>query len=149
MLNVGSIEDVWRVFNSMLTHNVVSWTAMLQGFAMHRHGAEALGHFQWMCEECIEVDAVTFVFLLSASSHAGLVDEDLLYCQSMGSVYGVSPTVQHSTCMVDLLGHASHLQRAEDLINTMSCELNAGVWMVLLGASRIHGDMELGECIAK
>jgi hypothetical protein len=82
----------------MPTHNVVSWTAMLQGFAMHGHGAETHGHFQWMCEECIAVDAVTFVFLLSASSHAGLVDEGLIYFQSMGSVYGVSATVQHFTC---------------------------------------------------
>jgi hypothetical protein len=49
--------------------------------------------------------------------------------------------------MVDLLGHASHLQSAEDLINTMSCELNAGVWMLLLGASRIHGDTELGSAL--
>jgi hypothetical protein len=125
------------------------WFLGLPCFAMHGHGAETHGHFQWMCEECIAVDAVTFVFLLSASSHAGPVDEGLLYFQSMGSVYGVSATVQHSTCMVDLLGHASHLQRAEGLINIMSSELNAGVWMVLLGASRIHGDMELGECIAK
>ncbi len=93
MPNVGSIEDAWRVFDSMPTHNVVSWTAMLQGFAIHGHGAETHGHFQWMSEECTAVDAVTFVFLLSASSHAGLVDEGLLYFQSMGSVYGVSATV--------------------------------------------------------
>jgi hypothetical protein len=137
MPNVGSIEDVWRVFDSMPTHNVVSWTAMLQGFAMHGHGAETHGHFQWMCEECIAVDVVTFVFLLSAFSHAGLVDEGLLYFQCMGSVYGVSATVQHSTCMVDLLGHASHLQRAEDLINTMSVELNVGVWITTIALKLI------------
>jgi pentatricopeptide repeat protein len=92
---------------------------------------------------------VTFVSLLSACSHAGLVDEGVHYFGSMSSVYRISPTVEHCVCMVDLLGHAGRLQEAEDLINTISCEPNAAVWMALLSACRVHGNMEMGERIAK
>ncbi len=71
----GSMEDAQRVFNEMPSHNVVSWTTMLQGCAMHGHGKEALQHFEQMYEEGVKPDIVTFLCLLSACRHAGLVDE--------------------------------------------------------------------------
>jgi hypothetical protein len=67
----------------------------------------------------------------------------------MNSVYGISPTNEHYACVVDLLGRAGHLHDAEVLIKTMPCEPNATVWMALLGACRIHGNLEMGECIAR
>ncbi len=145
----GSIEDAERVFNSMPKHDAVCWTAMLGGYAMHGHAKQALRHFKQMCDEGVEINNVTFVSLLSACSHAGLVDEGVHYFGSMSSVYHISPTVEHYVCMVDLLGRAGRLQEAEDLINTISCEPNAAVWMALLGACRVHGNVEMGERIAK
>jgi len=145
----GSIEDAQNVFNGMATRNVVSWTAMLGCYAMHGHGKEALGHFEQMCQEDIEMDQVTFVALLSACSHAGLVDEGWCYFESMGLVHSISATVEHYACMVDLLGRAGHLQEAEDFINTMSFKPSASVWRALLCACRNHGNMEMGESIAK
>ncbi|CAM6033659.1 unnamed protein product [Sphagnum compactum] len=145
----GSMEDAWRVFNTMPSRDVVSWNAMLGGFALHGHGEEALAHFERMCEEGIEVDNVTFVCLLSACSHAGLLCEGLRSFGSMSTVHKISAKLEHYTCMVDLLGRAGHLHEAEDMIKMMPCKPDVAVWMALLGACRIHGNVEMGERIAK
>jgi hypothetical protein len=147
--NKWSMDDAWRVFNKIASHDVVSWNALLQGVAMHGHCMEAVPHFERMCEEGVKANIVTFVCLLSACSHAGLLDEGLCYCGSMGSVYTIAATGQHYACMVDLLGRAGCLCEAEALIKTMSCEPSTSVWKALLGACRVHGDVEMGECIAK
>jgi pentatricopeptide repeat protein len=131
------------------TQYYLSWNAMLAGYAIHGHATEALGHFEQMCQEGLGLDMVTFVSLLSACSHVGLVDEGLHYFESMGLVCGTSATVEHYACMVDLLGCAGYLQKAEDLIETMSCKPNSSVWMALLSASRVHGNTEMGEGICK
>ncbi|CAM6030174.1 unnamed protein product [Sphagnum balticum] len=145
----GSIKDASRVFHRMPTKDVVSWTAMLGGFAMHGHAKEAVGHFEMMCEGAIELNSITFVSLLSACSHAGLVDEGLQYIESMGFVYSCPATLKHYSCTVDLLGRAGYLEEAEELIKTMSCEPDVALWMTLLGASRVHRNVEVGERIAK
>ncbi|CAM6004795.1 unnamed protein product [Sphagnum balticum] len=145
----GSMEDAWRVFNTMPSRDVVSWNAMLGGFALHGHGEEALAHFERMCEEGIEVDNVTFVCLLSACSHAGLLCEGQRSFGSMSTVHKISAKLEHYTCMVDLLGRAGHLHEAEDMIKVMPCKPDVAVWMALLGACRIHGNVEMGERIAK
>ncbi len=144
----GSIEDAWTVFNKLPTRDVVSWNAMLGGFAMHGHGKEALAHFEHMCVEGIKMNGITFVCLLSACSRAGLVDEGLVYFDSMSSIYGISATAEHYACIIDLLGHAGCLHEAEDLIHTMSCTPSASVWKALLGACRIHGNVEMAERVA-
>jgi pentatricopeptide repeat protein len=145
----GSIKDASRVFHRMPTKDVVSWTAMLGGFAMHGHAKEAVVHFEMMCEGTIELNSITFVSLLSACSHAGLVDEGLQYIESMGFVYSCPATLKHYSCTVDLLGRAGYLEEAEELIKTMSCEPDVALWMTLLGASRVHRNVEVGERIAK
>jgi pentatricopeptide repeat protein len=140
----GNIEDAQRVFNRMLMHNVVSWTVMLQGYAMHGHGKQALEHFEQICQESVDIDHVTFVCLLSACSHAGLVDEGIHQFDSMGLVYSISASAEHYVCMVDLLGRAGHMQEAEDLIKTMPFEPHVAVWKALLGACRIHCNVLMG-----
>jgi pentatricopeptide repeat protein len=145
----GSVDDAWRVFNKMPTHDVVPSNAMLGGFAMHAHGQEALAHFEWMCEEGVDINDATFVCLLSTCNHASLVYEGLSYFDSMGSVYSISTTVEHYACIVDLLGRSGHLQEALDLIQTMPFQPNAAVWMALLSSCRIHSDVGMGEHIAK
>jgi pentatricopeptide repeat protein len=82
----GSVEDAWRVFNRMPRRNMVAWTAMLGAYAMHGHANEALAHFKRMCEQGVEIDDITFLSLLSACRHAGLVDEGLCYFQFMNSL---------------------------------------------------------------
>ncbi|CAN5972805.1 unnamed protein product [Sphagnum jensenii] len=145
----GSMEDAWRVFNRMPSHDVVSWTAMIQGHVKCGHGQKALELYQQMQREGVDINDATFVCLLSTCNHASLVYEGLSYFDSMGSVYSISTTVEHYACIVDLLGRSGHLQEALDLIQTMPFQPNAAVWMALLSSCRIHSDVGMGEHIAK
>jgi pentatricopeptide repeat protein len=106
--------------------------------------SKALEHFEQICQESVDIDHVTFVCLLSACSHAGLVDEGIHQFDSMGLVYSISASAEHYVCMVDLLGRAGHMQEAEDLIKTMPFEPHVAVWKVLLGACRIHCNVLMG-----
>jgi len=145
----GSIEDACRVFNKMPSRDVVTWTAILGGCAMHGHGREALKHFEQMCDEGVQPDDITFVCVLSACSHAGLVDEGMCLYASMIRDYMIPAKLEHYTCMVDLLGRAGHLQEAENMVMAMPCKPHAAAWMALLGACRIHGNVGMAERVAK
>ncbi len=145
----GSMEDAQRVFNNMPLHDVVSWNAILGGCAMHGHGKEALRHFELMCEEGVKPNDITFVCLLSACGHAGLVDEGLCCFTSMSTVYKISAKLEHYTCMVDLLGRSGRLQEAENMIQALPFRPDGALWMALLGACRIYANVEMGERIAK
>jgi hypothetical protein len=116
---------------------------------MHGHGKEALKYFEQMCEEGVQPNDITFIFLLSACSHAGLVDEGMRFYASMVTDYMVSPKSEHYTCIVDLLGCADHLQEAENMVMGMPWKPCVAPCMALLGACRIHGNVEMAECIAK
>ncbi len=116
---------------------------------MHGHGKEALKHFEQMCDEGVQPDDISFVCLLSACSHAGLVDEGMHCYASMVTDYMISAKLEHYTCMVDLLGHAGHPQEAENMVMPMSCKPHVTAWMALLSACRNHGNVEMAECIAK
>jgi pentatricopeptide repeat protein len=144
----GSMEDACRVFNKLPSHDVVSWNALLGGYAMHGHGKEALKNFEQMCEG-VQPNNITFISLLSACSHAGLVVEDLCCYASMSTIHRISAKLEHYTCMVDLLGCAGYLQEAENMIKAMPYNPNVAVWMALLSACRIHGNVEMAEHVAK
>jgi pentatricopeptide repeat protein len=145
----GSIEDACRVFNKMPSRDVVTWTVILGGCAMHGHGREALKHFEQMCDEGVQPDDITFVCVLSACSHAGLVDEGMCLYASMIRDYMIPAKLEHYTCMVDLLDRAGHLQEAENMVMAMPCKPQAAAWMALLGACRIHGNVGMAERVAK
>ncbi|CAM6023970.1 unnamed protein product [Sphagnum balticum] len=145
----GSMEDASRVFNKLPSHDVVSWNALLGGYAMHGHGKEVLKNFERMCEEGVQPDDITFICLLSACSHAGLVVEGLCCYASMSKIHKISAKLEHYTCVVDLLGRAGHLQEAEDMIKAMPYNPNVAVWMALLGSCRIHDNVEMAERVAK
>ncbi|CAM6008822.1 unnamed protein product [Sphagnum balticum] len=145
----GSIEDAKRVFNKLPSRDVVSWNVMIFGHVKYGQGQKALELFRQMQEEGVQPDDITFVCLLSACSHSGLVDEGLRFYSSMSTIYMISAKLEHYTCMVDLLGRAGCLHEAENMLKAMPCKPNAGVWRALLGACRIHGNVEMGERVAK
>eukprot|EP01018_Ginkgo_biloba_P026317 Gb_01366 [translate_table: standard] len=144
----GSIEFARKAFDKMLQKNLVSWNAIIAGYGMHGHGEDALTLFSQMKQAGLKPDYITFVAILSACSHAGLVAEGCKYFNCMTRDYDVRPGVDHYTCMVDLLGRAGHLEEAHTLIKNMLVEPDAGLWGALLGACRIHCNTVLGEYAA-
>ncbi|KAJ7568863.1 hypothetical protein O6H91_01G050800 [Diphasiastrum complanatum] len=147
------LEDARRVFNNMHQRNVVSWNAMIAGYAQHGLGKDALALLERMQRENIKPNQVTYVSVLSACSHSGIVDKGRHLFDSMRRDHGVAPTMDHYACMVDLLGRAGRLADAEDFIVKMPIQPNAVVWMTLLGAARNHCHLEIGrrafDCVVK
>ncbi|XP_020210320.1 pentatricopeptide repeat-containing protein At1g08070, chloroplastic [Cajanus cajan] len=141
----GSVESAREVFDRMKEKNVVSWSAMIAAYGYHGMGQEAIGLFHMMLSCAILPNRVTFVSLLYACSHAGLIEEGLRFFDSMWEEHAVTPDVKHYTCMVDLLGRAGRLDEALRLIEAMNVEKDERLWSALLGACRIHGNMELAE----
>eukprot|EP01018_Ginkgo_biloba_P015597 Gb_36168 [translate_table: standard] len=145
----GSIESAQKTFDKMHKQNVVSWNAIISGCAQHGRGKEALQLFEQMQWASVKPDHITFIGILSACSHVGLLDEGRHYFDSMTHDHGITPGLEHYTCIFDLLGRAGRLDEAEDLINCMPFEPDVLVWRTLLGACRIHGNEELGKRAAE
>ncbi|KAG9448296.1 hypothetical protein H6P81_014424 [Aristolochia fimbriata] len=145
----GAIEDACQVFNNMDKRNVISWTSMITGFAKHGYAERALDLFSEMVASGTKPNEVTYIAVLSACSHVGMVEEGRGHFYSMRKLHGIVPKMEHYACMVDLLGRSGFLKEAYEFIATMPFKEDALVWRTLLGACRIHGDMDLGEIAAK
>ncbi|KAK9280629.1 hypothetical protein L1049_014325 [Liquidambar formosana] len=141
----GNLEKALEVFFSVQRKDVFVWSAMIAGLAMHGRGREAIDLFLKMQEAKVKPNAVTFTNLLCACSHTGLVEEGRLFFNQMKPVYGIVPVVKHYACMVDILGRAGLLEEAVELIEKMPIAPSASVWGALLGACRIHGNVDLAE----
>lgn len=144
-IKCGCLEIAQRVFNEMEDRTVVSWSAMIQGLAMHGQAEEALRHFSKMIETGIKPNAVTFIGLLHACSHMGLVNEGHRFFASMTRDYGIIPRIEHYGCMVDLFSRAGLLSDAREFIMNMPIEPNGVVWGALLGGCKVYKDVELAE----
>ncbi|KAK2654798.1 hypothetical protein Ddye_014654 [Dipteronia dyeriana] len=140
----GSVKVAMNMFEQLKEKRVVSWNAMITGYAMHGHATEALDLFEKMQNET-QPDHITFVGVLSACSHGGLLDEGRMFFESMVKDYRIDPTVQHYTCIVDLLGHSGRLYEAFNLITKMRVMPDSGVWGALMNSCKIHRNVELGE----
>lgn len=122
---------------------------MITGFAKHGFASKALNMFDQMIKAGAKPNEVTFVAVLSACSHVGMVSEGKKHFDSMVKEYGLVPRMEHYACMVDLLGRSGSLVEALEFINSMPILANSLVWRTLLGASLLHGDTEIGEKAAK
>ncbi|XP_059644967.1 pentatricopeptide repeat-containing protein At1g59720, chloroplastic/mitochondrial-like [Cornus florida] len=146
----GAVEEAYGTFNKMNQRNIVSWNTMILGLARHGHADKALQLFSKMLEEKLQKpNDVTFLGVLSACSHGGLVEEGRRYFDSMMKDYNVQPTIQHYGCMVDILGRAGFVEAAYQLIKSMPIDCNAVVWRTLMAACRLHGNVELGEQVRR
>ncbi|KAJ1259210.1 hypothetical protein BS78_10G137100 [Paspalum vaginatum] len=139
------------LFEQIVQRELISWNAMICGYGMHGHADLALELFSKMRSEAHVVpDNITFVGVLSACNHGGMVKEARDLFDLMVSVYSIKPTVQHYTCLVDVLGHSGRFKEASDLIEGMSVEPDSGIWGALLNGCKIHKNVELAElCLQK
>lgn len=144
----GYIKIARSIFNKMKLHDTVSWTAMIMGYALHGHAHDALHLFNQMETEGVKPNSVAFVAVLTACSHAGLVDEARGYFDSMIRDYGLSPHVEHCAAFADLLGRAGRLQEAYDFICKM-CAPTGSVWASLLAACRVRKNVEMAEKVSE
>ncbi|XP_058114554.1 pentatricopeptide repeat-containing protein At5g66520-like [Magnolia sinica] len=141
----GSIDNSYEVFRSMTRRDVVTWTAMISGFAMHGYAEKSFELFDEMVVAGIQPNEAVFVAVLSACTHAGHVEMGGHYFDRMTLDFGITPSIEHYGCMVDLLSRAGHLAEAEDLIASMPMEPNPIIWGTLLGACRNHKDLARGK----
>lgn len=141
----GSVDSSIEVFNKMPTTNVFSWTALIHGLASNGQGTMALEYFQEMQQKNIHPNDVTFIGVLSACSHAGLVDEGRDIFLGMTRDFGIEPRIEHYGCMVDILGRAGLIEEAYEFIKNMPIQPNAVVWRTLLASCRAHKNVEIGE----
>ncbi|KAF9614099.1 hypothetical protein IFM89_015361 [Coptis chinensis] len=143
----GRIDDALRIFNGMPEKNVVSWNSMISALAFHGRAQEAISLFKCMLEEdgAICPNDITFVGVLSACVHAGLIDEGRHWFYMMQHTYGLVPKIEHYSCMVDLLGRAGRLREALDFIEEMPGKPDAILLGALLGSCKNFGNVEVGE----
>ncbi|KAJ1401421.1 Tetratricopeptide-like helical domain superfamily [Sesbania bispinosa] len=139
----GNISKALQLFENMKHKTIITWTTMIAGLALHGLGNEALFMFSCMEKARVKPNEVTFIAILSACSHVGLVELGRSYFMSMRSKYGIEPRIEHYGCMIDLLGRAGYLQEAKELVRLMPFEANAAIWGSLLAASTRCGDAEL------
>ncbi|KAF8679161.1 hypothetical protein HU200_045927 [Digitaria exilis] len=141
----GDIENSLRIFRSMPAKDVLTWSSMIIGLANHGLGHDALSLFSRMVLEGLHPNEITFIGVLIACTHLGLVSDGKKYFSSMKVVHGVAPKVEHYGCMVDLLGRSGHIEEARQLIRDMPFEPDAVIWRALLGACRIYKNVEVAE----
>ncbi|KAM6557224.1 hypothetical protein CsatB_004243 [Cannabis sativa] len=145
----GCIEEAKGVFDKMHERDVISWSIIITGLAMNGHANEAFECFDKMVEHGVRPNDITFMGLLTACTHVGLVEKGLKYFDTMDHTYGIIPKIEHYGCVVDLLSRAGRLDEAEKLINSMPVEPNVIVWGALLGGCRIYKDIERGERVVR
>ncbi|XP_016495262.1 pentatricopeptide repeat-containing protein At2g21090-like [Nicotiana tabacum] len=146
----GNLEVAKRVFDTMGNkHDAVLWNTMLSALAQHGMGEEAIEVFFKMVKFGVKPNRITFVVLLNACSHSGLVQEGLSFFEMMTSNYNVPPDEEHYACIIDLLGRAGRFSEVLAQIKKMPCEPDGHIWNALLGVCRIHGNVELGRMAAE
>ncbi|XP_020212802.1 putative pentatricopeptide repeat-containing protein At3g15130 [Cajanus cajan] len=148
-MKCGLTDEADALFREMPARNVVSWTVMITGYGKHGMGNKAVELFNGMQVNGIEPDSVTYLAVLSACSHSGLVKKGQKFFSSLCSNKLIKPQVEHYACMVDLLGRAGRLKEAKDLIEKMPLKPNVGIWQTLLSVCRMHGDVELGKQVGE
>ena len=148
----GAVYEASMVFHRMLERNVWTWSAMILGLAQHGFASDALELFPKMKQSSISPNYVTFLGILCACSHAGLVDGGYKFFHDMENVHGIEPMMIHYGAMVDILSRAGRLKEAYNFILKMPVEADPVVWRTLLSAFTIHGvndNDQIGDKVRK
>lgn len=134
----GDLKDALSMFDRMPNRDLVSWNAIVCGYALHGHGSEAISMFERMQRENVEPNHATFVSILRACGHVGLYDAGIYYFNLMRSWYGLEPQLEHYSCMVDIVGRSKGPFEALEIINNMPIEPDSIIWRVLLSVLKVR-----------
>ncbi|KAF3781501.1 Pentatricopeptide repeat-containing protein [Nymphaea thermarum] len=145
----GNLSSARSFFNQMDIKDVICWNAMITGCGINGCGDEAIGLFWQMNSLGFQPNNSTFLSILSACSHAGLVKHGLQIFEHMTNETTLVPDMQHFACLIDLLARAGHLRAAYQLVKSLSLEQDVGVLGALLGACKIYGEIAFGAEIAR
>ncbi|KAL2483258.1 Pentatricopeptide repeat-containing protein [Forsythia ovata] len=145
----GFVDFAYRIFMKTPLRNSITWNSMISGFAQNGRGGEAVRIFNRMIQEGVEPDYISFIGVLFACSHNGLVDQGRKYFVSMSMDYGIKAGIEHYSCMVDLLGRAGEIEEAEVLIKNSQFSNDSSLWAALLGACTTSTSPTVAERIAK
>ncbi|KAM5588239.1 pentatricopeptide repeat-containing protein [Rosa sericea] len=146
----GNVSKAREVFDCMDERNVITWTAMISGYATNGYGSQAMELFGEMRARGPSPNTVTFVAVLAACAHAGLVKEGRQAYASMRQEYGLVPGVEHRVCLVDMLGRSGLLDEAYQFIKELSPgEAAPPLWTAMLGACKVHKNTDLGVTVAE
>ncbi|KAJ8762310.1 hypothetical protein K2173_007467 [Erythroxylum novogranatense] len=140
----GCLQEGNLAFKRMPRRDAVSWNAMISGLSQNGYGMQALQLFEEMRREGTKPDHVTFVNVLSACSHMGLVEKGRTYFRMMSDEFGIVPRVEHYACLVDVLGRAGKVTEAKEFIESATIDHGLYLWRILLSACRNHRNYELG-----
>jgi pentatricopeptide repeat protein len=141
----GDVQAAVEVFSRMKERDVWTWNSVIGGLAFHGQAEQSIQFFKKMLEAGTRPNAVSFLCVLGACSHAGLVEDGQRYFSLMKERYRIEPNARHYSCIVDMLGRAGLLDEAFAILRSMRCEPSAVIWRTLLGACRIHGNAALGK----
>ncbi|KAM7255317.1 hypothetical protein ACFE04_020558 [Oxalis oulophora] len=146
----GEITMARTVFDDMeLRKDVITWNAMIGGYGSHGLASEALELFNIMKKTNVKPSYITFISVLSACAHAGLIDEGQQNFRSMVNEYGIEPRLEHFSSVVDILCRHGQIDEAMDIINSMPCVPDKAVWGALLSACRVHNNVKLARVAAE
>ncbi|XP_021299857.1 pentatricopeptide repeat-containing protein At1g26900, mitochondrial [Herrania umbratica] len=143
----GVLDKAIDIFERMESKDVKSWTAMIAGYGVHGWALDAIRVFYRMEEAGCRPNEVSFLAVLSACSHGGLVMEGMKCFERMGQEYGIMPKIEHYGSIIDLFGRAGLLEEAHNFIKRLPIKSDATAWRALLSACRVYGNVELGECV--
>ncbi|KAI4374141.1 hypothetical protein MLD38_012170 [Melastoma candidum] len=141
----GDLSASLLVFYKLLEKNLFCWNSIIEGLAMHSQAKQALVMFGKMEKEKVQPNGVTFISVLSACSHAGLVKEGRIIFQRMMKDYSLDPEVEHYGCMVDLLSKAGLLEEALEMVNSMTTPPNSVIWGTVLTGCKIHKNLDIAR----
>lgn len=144
----GSIKSAYKLYKSTPQKDLVVFTAMVGGFAMHGMAKEAIRVFDYMLECGTKPDHVVVTAILSACRHAGLINEGLMIFNSIDQVHQMKPSMEQYACLVDLLGRGGRIREAYSFLNQMPITANASIWGALLGACKTYQDVDMGHVVA-
>ncbi|KAJ8483916.1 hypothetical protein OPV22_016401 [Ensete ventricosum] len=148
----GNMVSASTVFDRMPERDLVSWNSIVSGFAQNGHGKQSLDVFERMVKAGVEPNHVTFLGVLSACSHAGLASEGCRMLSLMEKEYGICPRAEHYGALIDTLGRKHQLKEAMQFIECLASGgdlASVGTWGALLGACRVHGNLEIANIAAE